>query len=107
MMEMKQGNRTVTDFAIDFRARARESQWNTAALCKAFVFRLEDYIKDEMVSHKLPAILDGLIELATRIDLHIRFRQRGRRGESSSLFHACQVDRVTPPKTHSGNKEGT
>lgn len=68
---MRQGNWSVADCAIDFRTRACESNWNSASLCEAFLFSLADYIKDELVSHELPSTLDGLIELATRIDLRI------------------------------------
>ncbi|KAF7645929.1 hypothetical protein LDENG_00196170 [Lucifuga dentata] len=42
----------------------------------AFLNGLADYIKDELVSHDLPTTLDGLIELATRIDLCIQARRR-------------------------------
>ncbi|KAF7645916.1 hypothetical protein LDENG_00196740 [Lucifuga dentata] len=72
---MHQGNQTVTDFAVDFRIRARQSDWNMAALCDAFLNGLADYIKDELVSHDLPTTLDGLIELTTHIDLRIQARR--------------------------------
>lgn len=75
---MRQGNRSVADFAIDFHTRARESSWNPASLCEAFLFSLADYIKDELVSYELPSNLDGLIYLATRIDLGIQSRRRER-----------------------------
>ncbi|KAF7640568.1 hypothetical protein LDENG_00034540, partial [Lucifuga dentata] len=42
LLKMHQGNQTVTDFAIDFRIRARQSDWNMAALCDAFLNGLAD-----------------------------------------------------------------
>lgn len=74
LMRMCQGEWSVADFAIDFRTRARESSWNSSAFCEAFLHSLADYIKGEMVSYELPTSLDGLIELATRIDLRIQSR---------------------------------
>lgn len=69
-MGMRQGNRSVADYAIDF-SRARESSWSSAFLCKTFVFSLADYIKDE-----LPTTLNSLIQLATWIDLRIQPRRQ-------------------------------
>ncbi|KAF7641874.1 hypothetical protein LDENG_00269710 [Lucifuga dentata] len=90
LLKMHQGDQTVTDYAIDFRIRAQQSDWNMAALCDAFLNGLADYIKDELVSHNLPTTLDGLIELSTRIDLRIQARrcenlQRTTTATSSSI----------------------
>ena len=64
----------MADYSIDFRTRASRSKWNNSALCDAFLNGLADYIKDELVSHDLPTTLDGVVELATRIDLRIQAR---------------------------------
>ena len=37
---------------------------------------LADYIKDELISYDLPTTLDGIVELASRIDRRIQARQR-------------------------------
>ncbi|KAF7661785.1 hypothetical protein LDENG_00254450 [Lucifuga dentata] len=76
LLKMHHGDQTVTDYAIDFRIRARQSEWNMAALCDAYLNGLADYVKDELVSHDLPTTLDGLIDLTTRIDLRIQARRR-------------------------------
>ena len=34
----------------------------------AFLLGLADYVKDELVSYDLPASLDDIIELASRVD---------------------------------------
>lgn len=40
-------------------------------LLDTFLHGLADYIKDELVSYEVPWMLDGVIELAIRIDLRI------------------------------------
>ena len=65
----------VTDYAIDFRIRAMRSEWNQAAQVDAFLLGLADYIKDELVSYDLPASLDEIIALASRVDRRIQARQ--------------------------------
>lgn len=62
---MSQGARTFTEYAIDFCTRTRQSDWNIAAQCDAFLMGLGDYIKDELVFHDMPSSLDGLIKLTS------------------------------------------
>ena len=76
LIGLKQGEKTVSDYSIDFRTRASRSKWNNSALCDAFLNGLADYIKDKLVSYDMPTTLDGVIELATRIDLRIQTRRR-------------------------------
>lgn len=64
LMGMRQDNRSVADFAIDFRTRAHESTWNATSFCE-----------DELVSYEFPSSLDNLIELATWTDLRIQSRR--------------------------------
>lgn len=56
---------------------ANQSNWNPASLINAFLHGLLDYIKDALVSHDLPPTLDGIIELAIRVDLGGRPLLRG------------------------------
>ncbi|TWW54183.1 hypothetical protein D4764_0209330, partial [Takifugu flavidus] len=79
LLSIRQGNQSVADYSIDFRTKARQSNWNLAALRDAFLHGLAEYIKDELVSYPLPATLDELIELSTRLDLRVRARRRERR----------------------------
>ncbi|CAJ1081228.1 hypothetical protein LDENG_00284880 [Xyrichtys novacula] len=79
LMGLKQGERTVADYSIDFRTRASQSGWNSAALRDAFLHGLADYIKDELVSHDTSLTLDGVIDLAVRIDLRVQTRRREKR----------------------------
>lgn len=72
LLSLRQGNQSVFDFSIDFRTKACLSGWNEGALRDAFLHRLADYIKDELVSHALPSSLDDVIALATNIDIGIQ-----------------------------------
>ncbi len=94
LMGLKQGDRTVADYSIDFRTRASQSRWNSSALCDAFLHGLADYIKDELVSHDTPLTLDGVIDLAIRINLRVQTRRREK----------CQggAQRSLPPRSRGG-----
>lgn len=81
LLNLRQGGRTVADYSIDFRTRARHSSWNGAAQCDAYLLGLESYVKDELVSYELPTTLDELIELTTRLDHRIQVRQDERQRE--------------------------
>ena len=76
LLGLNQGCRSVADYSIHFRTQASSSEWNQAALCDAFLMGLADYIKDGLISYELPTTLDGIIELASRIDRRIQARQR-------------------------------
>lgn len=74
LLGLRQGTRTVADYAIDFLNRTLQSEWNQAAQNDAFLLGLADYVKDELVPYGLPSSLDRLIELATRLDRRIQTR---------------------------------
>ena len=76
LLALSQGSCSVTDYAIDFRTRAPMSDWNPAAIRDVFLRGLAGHIKDELVAHDPPAMLEGLIELANRLDFHIQARRR-------------------------------
>ncbi|KAJ3605762.1 hypothetical protein NHX12_027806 [Muraenolepis orangiensis] len=77
------GTRSVVDYAIDFRTWARLSDWNAAVQCDVFLAGLADYVKDELVLFDLPASLDGLIELASRV-AHVQ-KGTGESGKSTFI----------------------
>ena len=84
LLDLVQGSRSVTDYAIDFRTKAPMCDWNPAALRDVFMQGLAGYLKDELVAYELPFTLEGLIELATRLDLRSQARRRERRSEFQS-----------------------
>lgn len=92
LLSVCQGEQSVFDFSVDFRTKARLSNWNQGALRDAFLHGLADYIKDELVSHALPSSLDDVIALATNINLRIRARKREKR-QSNPTHSALSASR--------------
>uniref|UniRef100_A0A3B5QW60 CCHC-type domain-containing protein n=1 Tax=Xiphophorus maculatus TaxID=8083 RepID=A0A3B5QW60_XIPMA len=91
LWKIKQGQRTVVDFAVDFRIRAAAASWNTAALKSAYFHALNDSIKDELAVLDEPETLEELINLTVRLDNRIRFRvrERSRRGSPARPYAAA------------------
>uniref|UniRef100_A0A8C7X3N2 CCHC-type domain-containing protein n=1 Tax=Oryzias sinensis TaxID=183150 RepID=A0A8C7X3N2_9TELE len=73
-----QGNRSVDDYAIDFHTLSADCEWNERSLYDVFYQGLNDSIKDELAARDLPMSLNGLMELAARIDRRMRERRRER-----------------------------
>lgn len=96
IMALRQGTRSVYDYAIDFRTLSASCNWNDDALYDAFLNGLSDSIKDELVSRELPPSLTELMDLAGRIDA--RIRQRIRENPPASLRLGM---RSTPPRVPS------
>ncbi len=82
LAELRQGDRSVTDFSIEFRTLAAECRWNPEAQWDMFFHGLADYVNDEIYALELPTSLDGLVSLAIRVDA--RLQQRGQRARRTS-----------------------
>ncbi len=78
LLQARQGRRSVSDYAIDFRTLAAKCSWNVEAQYDAFLNGLSEPIKDELTTRELPATLDALIDLAIRIDSRLTQRQKER-----------------------------
>lgn len=98
LLHMRQGRRSVSEFAIDFQTLATSTSWNAGAIFDIFLNGLSDEIKDELVSHDLPSTCEELIDLAIRIDTRLQQRP-GRR--SFSIRPRPASDMVTPQPTTS------
>ncbi len=48
LAELRQGDRSVTDYSIEFRTLAAECRWNLEAQWDMFFHGLADYVKDEI-----------------------------------------------------------
>ena len=81
LMTIRQDKRSVTDYAIEFRTLAEESEWNDRALVTAFHHGLSDALKDGLASIGCPRELEPLIAHAVRLDNRMRER-RGDQGVS-------------------------
>jgi hypothetical protein len=76
LAELRQGERTVTDYSIEFRTLAAECGWNAEAQWDMFLHGLSEYIKDEIYALELPTGVDKLIDLAVQVDTRLRRRDR-------------------------------
>lgn len=94
LLGLRQGTRRVVDYALEFRIRARESDWNSGAQIDAFLVGLAEYLKDELVSYELPSSLDRIIELVTRLDQRIQARRQEKRRSFSGHQRAWRRDRL-------------
>ncbi len=99
---LKQGKRSVLDYAIEFRTLAADSGWNQPAL-GSFYNGLLETLKDHLAPLDLPAELDALVSLASRIDKHLVERQRGHQYQETHHlpFSAAQHSQVASAETSS------
>lgn len=107
LLDIRQGRRTVADYAIDFRTRAMRSSWNMEGLVNIFYHSLADYIKDELVSHDRPSTLDEAIALAICIDRRIqtRRREKGRLPTTSPKNSPAAIPPVSAASSQLGQSE--
>ncbi|KAG1935783.1 retrotransposable element [Pimephales promelas] len=71
LTELRQGERSVSDFSIEFRTLAAESKWNEEAQWDMFLHGLADRIQKEIYALDLPTKLNDLIALALRVDARL------------------------------------
>ena len=107
LLQLRQGSRSVFDYAIDFHTLAASCGWGCTALFDAFLNGLSDAVKDELVSQDLPQDFKELVKLAGRIDA----RLRERRSEKGSFRPRPRLNMASlpapqevapPPRTHAG-----
>uniref|UniRef100_A0A9J8A063 Retrotransposon gag domain-containing protein n=1 Tax=Cyprinus carpio carpio TaxID=630221 RepID=A0A9J8A063_CYPCA len=68
LADLKQGGRSVSDYSIEFRTLAAECQGNEEAQWDMFLHGLADRVLREIYALDLPPTLNGLVELALRVD---------------------------------------
>lgn len=83
LWSLKRWHKSVSEFAIDFRALAASSEWNAKALKGTFIKTLNKQLKDHLAYRYDPTMLEELIALAICLDNHINKRARNRRHECS------------------------
>ncbi len=62
LADLRQGERSVSDFSIEFRTLVAKCKWNEEAQWDMFLNGLADRIQREIFARELPTSLDGLIE---------------------------------------------
>ncbi|MGL5565874.1 MAG: DUF4939 domain-containing protein [Plesiomonas sp.] len=75
---LRQGRRSVADYAIEFRTLAATSEWNEPALIARFVEGLNQEITEEIYARGSPTQLDQLVDLSIRLDRCFEQRRRVR-----------------------------
>ncbi|XP_048010473.1 uncharacterized protein LOC125244430 [Megalobrama amblycephala] len=76
LTELKQGHRVVAEYSIEFRSLAAECRWNEEAQWDVFLHGLADRFHKEIYVLDLPPDLNGLIELALRVDSRLNRLER-------------------------------
>ncbi len=72
LADLRQGERSVSDYSIQFRTLAAECEWNEKAQWDMFLHGLADRIQQEIYTVELPTGLDELVDLALRVDAWMR-----------------------------------
>lgn len=83
LLDLRQGNQSAADYAIQFRTLAAESGWGEQALQATFYHGLADRIKDELASWEEVEDLESLISRVIRLDHRLQERSRVPRGPFS------------------------
>ncbi len=80
LADLRQGERSVSDYSIQFRTLAAECEWNEKTQWDMFLHGLADRIQQEIYTVELPTGLDELVDLALRVDARLQQRDlHGRR----------------------------
>jgi hypothetical protein len=104
LADLRQGNGLVSEFSIQFRTLAAECRWNEEAQWDRFLHGLADRVQWEIYMLDLPPRLNGLIELALRVDARLsrmgRFQQNQpfRGAEGSRADYMATVSPVSDPE---------
>ncbi|KAJ7998560.1 hypothetical protein DPEC_G00206180 [Dallia pectoralis] len=84
LLTVRQGSRSVEDYAVEFRITAAETGWNDEALQGAFKNGLCERLKDELAPREDSGDLNEPITLVIRLDSRLRERQRERASRAPS-----------------------
>lgn len=81
LVRLRQGGRSVTEFAIEFKTLATSCGWDDGPCRAMFRAGLVEEIQDEIATHELPCGFDELVNLALRVEsrLHLRRQHRAER----------------------------
>ena len=79
LFRIRQGQRPVSDYAIEFRTLAASVGWGERELHEAYYNGLSDRLLDELSTCDLPVYLEGLVKLALRINAQLADRRASHR----------------------------
>ena len=92
-----QGQRSISDYAIEFRTLAASARWGEQELHRAYFNGLSERLLDELSTCELPASLDALIDLTLRIETRLADRHASRRLRDPGRFREFPKARVQTP----------
>ncbi|KAI2644670.1 Transposon Tf2-6 polyprotein [Labeo rohita] len=72
LYHLRQGERSVSRYTTEFRTLSVQTTWSDAALRTAYYEGLSIRLKDELAVRELPDTLEGMIQLALRVDQRMR-----------------------------------
>ncbi|KAL0188416.1 hypothetical protein M9458_015515, partial [Cirrhinus mrigala] len=110
LYHLKQGGRSVSKYTTEFRTLAVQTTWIDAALRTAYYEGLSTRLKDELAVRELPATLEGIIQLALRVDQRMSHSSKyvfrsftgstsHQRSPESSTPYAVAVSPPPPPRS--------
>lgn len=76
ILQLRQGQGTVADYAITFRTLAADCGWNEQALVSVFYHGLSDDLKDGLASIGCPKGFEALVAQSMQLDNRLRERRR-------------------------------
>uniref|UniRef100_A0A8C5WLK6 Retrotransposon gag domain-containing protein n=1 Tax=Leptobrachium leishanense TaxID=445787 RepID=A0A8C5WLK6_9ANUR len=75
LLRLRQGTKSLGDYALEFRSLASELNWNNETLVAVFSEGLNDELQDEVAARDLPEDLEDLITYLSFIDERIHHRK--------------------------------
>lgn len=87
LVNLRQGSRSASDYAIEFRTLAAEVGWDSTALCDVFFRGLARRVKESLAASELPVGLEKLIALAIKVDRRHWCLDHDPRGEERGITH--------------------
>lgn len=99
LADLRQGKGSVSVYSIRLHTLAAECRWNEEAQWDRFLHGLADHVQREIYMLDLPTSLNGLIELALRVDARLsrmgRFQQ-DHPFRSTETIRSENLDTVSP-----------
>ena len=94
LFTIRQGDRSVAEYTVEFHLLAEETGWNEPALVGAFQRGLSRPVRDALMNGARPANLQALVDRAVEIDNYQRERRR------EQTFPSCfpRWRRTHPPE---------
>ncbi|KAL0190719.1 hypothetical protein M9458_013417, partial [Cirrhinus mrigala] len=106
LYHLKKGGRSVSKYTTEFCTLAVQTTWSDAALRTAYYEGLSTRLKDELAVRELPATLEGMIQLALRVDQRMSPTSHPRFPEASATTYAVAASSSPPPVASEAHSSG-